>query len=386
MNSEDKSYDVLISGGGPTGLLLGILLSRYGISNAIIEKQSDINSHSRSIGIHPPSLKVLKKARVLQDIINAGVIIKQGHAMTDIRNKLGTIPFDLLRDHYPFILTVPQNYTEHILQQAVHREEHAELIHPAEVVSFTQDENEVAITVRQRDNEMSLSGSFLVACDGKNSLIREKTGISSQANTYPYSYVMGDFTDETLLGDDAVIFVTNKGLVESFPLPGNIRRWVVETSDDRSEQNARQLSEIVQERIGTAPNPATNSMLSNFGAERLLASQFRDNRVLLAGDAAHVVSPIGGQGMNLGWLDAAHLAEACDAIINGNAPVDATLDHYALNRKRQAGRAIKRAEFNMALGHQSKIPGMRNSILKLLLKPPANRIMVQRFTMAGLDS
>ncbi len=384
MMKSHVTYDVAIAGGGPVGLLLAIMLSRKGISTIILDKQHRIHHHSRSVGIHPPSLHVLEQIGLQDEIINAGVKIHQGHAMVDAGTQFGSIRFELLPEPYQFVLAIPQYRTEHILENAVREETHATLLRGHEVYHTEERDDEITVFAKDQNNEMTFHTRFLVGCDGKKSRVRRNAGISYHGDIYPNSYVMGDFDDNISFDNDALIFVTNNGLVESFPLPENKRRWVVETSEDYSDKNARETAEIINTRTGLKPDPESNSMLSNFGTERYLASTFHKGQIILAGDAAHVLSPIGGQGMNLGWLDCDHLSRALEAIIQSGEPATPTLDRYSRQRRKKAEQAIKRSEFNMLLGHRNRFPGFRNFVIRQLLKAPLNRIMARRFTMAGL--
>lgn len=380
--SEHNTLDVIISGGGPVGLLLGIFLSQKGVSNLILEKNTGINSHSRSIGIHPPSLHTLQRVGLDEAFTEAGCKIPRGHAMADSCTIIGTLSFDQLPQPYQFVLTMPQNRTEEILEAAAGAEGLTTLIKGDAITDFKDSGDYIEVTA---DNGKSYYAQFLAGCDGKNSTIRKLAGIEFPGEPYPYSYVMGDFADETDFGDDTVVFTGTDGLVESFPLPGGMRRWVLETGNGFADYDAEDLLQLLNRRTGIQPSLTSNTMLSNFGTERFLADTFHQGRVILAGDAAHVVSPIGGQGMNLGWLDAADLADKLEAILKYNEPADKLLQQYARHRRKCAKEAIRRSEFNMMLGHKSRFAGLRNFMLKAMLKTPVKRILARRFTMYGLD-
>ena len=155
-------------------------------------------------------------------------------------------------------------------------------------------------------------------------------------NAYPDTYLMGDFADSTELGADAGIYLTDVGLVESFPLPGGKRRWVAKTDTYLPAPTPEMLARLVLERLEHRLPTHTNTMLSAFGVQSYLAKTFVSGRILLAGDAAHVLSPIGGQGMNLGWLDAAAAAAALDEILNKQAEPDEVLRSFDAQRRRAA--------------------------------------------------
>src|SRR5690606_12138386 len=133
----------------------------------------------------------------------------------------------------------------------------------------------------------------------------------------------------------AHIHLHRHGVVERFPLPGGRRRWVVHTGTERVPESAEELTDRAAARIGHGPDPATVSMLSAFAVQRRLARRMVSGRVVLAGDAAHGISPIGGQGMTLGWLDALALAPLLQHSLPGGRLEDhAGFARYDAERRR----------------------------------------------------
>ncbi|MEX0686851.1 MAG: NAD(P)/FAD-dependent oxidoreductase [Balneolales bacterium] len=379
-----QHYDVVIAGAGPVGLFMALRLSQLGLNYLILEKRHVRFTHSRSIGIHPPSLEMLDQLNISDQLIKQGVRIEEGHAYQDQHTVLGTLNFKLCPKPHCYVLSIPQHQTESILENAL--PDHKALKKGFEIITFNQYDHSIQIDFKDEFNStQSVEASYLVGCDGKNSTVRKKAGITFQGDIYPYHYAMGDYKDDTQFGSRAAIFLSGDGLVESFPLPGNKRRWVTELQSGYKECAQEKFLQIIQERTGYNPNPLNNSTYSTFIAEHFLASRFYFGRVFLAGDSAHIVSPIGGQGMNLGWLNAWHLANAMAIARKNEMSGDIIFKTWEKQRMKSAEKAIKRAEFNMALGQKSNWPRLRGLTIKRLLRYPFNRAIANRFTMRGLN-
>jgi len=209
-------------------------------------------------------------------------------------------------------------------------------------------------------------------------------GIPFVGKAYPYRYAMGDFPDNTEFGPDAVIFLTKNGLAECFPLPDGLRRWVVQQTRDHGITDIPSLVNTIHSNCGTGPDFRDCRMFSEFGVERYLADTFWKNRVVLAGDAAHVVSPIGGQGMNLGWLNVAEAVREIRSCLHDGDTIKDAAFRYTTTAQKRAKRVIRRSECNMKLGNRSRIPSLRNKLVQLLLNSPAKELLKRRFTMQGL--
>jgi len=202
---------------------------------------------------------------------------------------------------------------------------------------------------------------------------------------YPDTYIMGDYADSTDLGPKAGIFLGQSGVVESFPLPGGLRRWVVKTNGLVDDPQPEQLASLVLSRTVHKVDISTCAMISSFRVSNFLASRMSKGRIALAGDAAHVVSPIGGQGMNLGWLDAYALLEALIAERdNGSFSAEPFLE-YDSARCRAAKAARRRAELNMWLGRGSSFGRIQKWAVKLILSQRFQPFFAKQFTMRGLD-
>ncbi len=371
---------VVIVGAGPVGLFLGCCLALRGIPFSLLEARSERLEHSRAIGVHPPALERFERLGLAGAMLERGVKIERGHAFANTR-LLGTLHFASCPPPYPFILSLPQHETEGLLSARLEALAPGCLEPGVRLVGLEEDRD--GVTLRLEGSE-TRRASFVVGCDGKESRVRRAAGFAFSGGPYPDAYLMGDFADHTDLGPDAAIYLCDDGLIESFPLPQGKRRWVVKTDGLVETPSPARLSTLIEERLGNAPDPETNTMLSAFGVQRFLARPIARGRILLAGDAAHVLSPIGGQGMNLGWLGAWDAAEALETCLEQPERRAALVEGYALERRGAARRATLRSAFNTALGRRTAAAGLKYGVVRLALAGPLEPLFARLFTMRWL--
>lgn len=237
--------------------------------------------------------------------------------------------------------------------------------------------------MKKNNTTHTLQADFLAGCDGARSSSRALAGIEFQGKTFPDAYVMGDFEDNTGFGRQAIIFLADDGLVESFPLPGNMRRWVIKTDTFHPKTSTEMLIPLVKERTGYNLEHSACTMQSSFAVQQRMAKLFRKNRVLLLGDAAHIISPIGGQGMNLGWIGAWSLSRQFQNN-PGLKQLGQSLSLWEKEHQKITRIAFRRAALNTRLGRKQRVPVFRNLLVKALLSSALMARSARVFSMNNL--
>jgi 2-polyprenyl-6-methoxyphenol hydroxylase-like FAD-dependent oxidoreductase len=274
----------------------------------VLEQRAQASGHSRSIGIHPPALEVLALAGLAEPLLERGVRITRARAFAQGK-PLGVLELGGCPAPYRFVLSVPQPVTDSLLALRLEQLAPGSLLRGSRLEGLSQDDSGVTL---QLAGGRRLRAALVAGCDGRGSSVRRLAGIARSGGPHSDHYVMADLPDSTDLGLDAAIYLTSAGVVESFPLPDGRRRWVVRTGGEVPARTCAALEllvRLVRERTGLELSGGA-ATVSVFTAETLLLRSLTRGRLVLAGDAAHVIPPIGGQGLNLGWLGAERLARA----------------------------------------------------------------------------
>lgn len=370
-------HDVLIVGAGPVGLLLGCLLAQRDVDVVICERRADADARTRAIGIHRPGLDALEAAGV-GAAVRAEALALDGGEVRSRGRTLAALDFAADRP----VLVLSQQRTDALLRERLDALS-VEALRPAHVVRGVRDEGDFARTAVDAGHGVrEITAGLVVAADGVRSGVREQLGIPWRAHSGGGRYVMLDAADPAA-GSRAGLHCEPDGLVESFPMPGGRRRWVIRADDPDKLLTAASFRAEIERRTGIRPTIVEDAAPVTFLAAQHTASALVHGRVVLLGDAAHEVSPIGGQGMNLGWSAAVRLAEEIlRGLARGRPP---ELDGYERRTRAAARAAQRRSGFYMAMGTAaSGLPlAAREVLIRGLGAPPLRRWTSGLITMRG---
>lgn len=343
--------DVTIVGAGPVGLLLANFLGAHGVRTRVFDKRTAPQTSSMAIGITPPSLEIMKKLGLDVVFREAGVPVRHAE-VHEARKCIGRIDFAGIASEYPFFLSLPQARTLEILRTNLAKYPSVAVHDGVEFNSLCHDADGARATFRDSATGalIETQASFLIGADGHKSAVRSAAGLTVREKIYPQRFIMADFPDDSDLGSEARLFFTAEASVESFPLPGGLRRWIVQVSAANVEVPVDYLISKVRRLTGYELGGQPARSVSTFGAKRMTASCYYAGRVLLAGDAAHVMSSIGGQGMNTGFADAEMLGEMLPVVLKQPERMARCFPAYDRVRRRAYEVAASRAERGMWLG------------------------------------
>lgn len=338
--------DVLIAGAGPTGLMLANQLARRGVRVMIIDKHSGPAQQTRAMAVHARTLEIYSQLGIVEQALVLGRKGNGANMWTE-GNQTARIPLgDIGKtiSPYPFVLMLGQDDNERILGE--HLNQYGATVQwNTELIAFEQQADCVNATLKLPDGSLSkVSASYLAGCDGGHSTVRQLSNIQFPGAPYEHVFFVAD-TEAIgdMVPDELNVYLWRDGFHLFFPMAGNNRWRVIGILPKqlRSKEHVTfdELSPDIEHEAGVNLTFKACSWFSTYRIAHRAAEKFRDKRCFLLGDAAHVHSPMGGQGMNTGLQDAYNLAWKLALVVKGQAN-EKLLDSYEAERLPVARRLL----------------------------------------------
>jgi 2-polyprenyl-6-methoxyphenol hydroxylase-like FAD-dependent oxidoreductase len=376
-------FDVTVVGGGPTGVMLASELRVHGMRVLVLEREAEPTRVVRALGLHARSIEVLDQRGLLARFLPLGTQYPVGGFFAGI-NKPAP---DRLDTAHPYVLGIPQPTTERLLMEHA-TELGVEIRRRCELVGLSQDDH--GVTVDLADGTQ-LRSRYLVGCDGGRSRVRKLLGVDFPGEPATREWLSGEVEvtaqPEELAAVVTEVRKTQKGFGIG-PSGEGLYRVVVPAEGLTEDRSVLPTLEEVKQRLqvfaGTDFGVHSPRWLSRFGDATRQAERYRTGRVLLAGDAAHIHPPTGGQGLNLGLQDAFNLGWKLAAEVNGWAP-EGLLDSYHTERHPVAADVLNTTRAQAEL--LSTEPGpraVRRLVSDLMDFDEVNRFLIEKITAIGV--
>lgn len=351
--------DVVVVGGGPAGLLLAGDLAAAGVSCTLLERRTGRSPLTRAFAVHARTLEMFDARGIAERVVATGQRVAALSLFGSIEVDLSDLP-----TRFPFVLVTPQYNVEDVLAARA-REAGATLVEGAEVTGLVQDGDGVTVRVAGDGGRRELRAAYAVGADGVRSTVREALGLPFPGEAVVQSVMLADVRlaeppDEVLVanaGDDGFALVAPFG-------DGWFRVIAWDREVQRPDDDPVELDEIrdlAGRVLGTDYGMHDARWLSRFHSDERLVPSYREGRAFLAGDAAHVHSPAGGQGMNTGLQDSANLSWKLAATLHGWGP-PGLLDSYDAERRAVGASVVQGSGtlLRMALTGSAPLRAVRN--------------------------
>jgi 2-polyprenyl-6-methoxyphenol hydroxylase-like FAD-dependent oxidoreductase len=352
---------ILVVGAGPVGLTMAMALKRRGVEVRIVDKAATPTDKSKALVIWPRTLELLDIQGCAATFIETGSKAVGARILADGK-VLVQVDLHTSRSIYRYALMIAQSETERLLgdQLALLG---VQVERSVELTSFVDDGNAISAVLRHADgHEETVRASYLAACDGAHSTVRHALGSQFEGDTMPSGWVLADLEiDGEIPRDQITIGWTPDGVLAFFPIAGSRFRIIADVgltkAGDGQPPTLQSVQALVDKRAGPGLRVHDEIWLSNFSINERKVKDYRRGRVFLAGDAAHVHSPAGGQGMNTGMQDAFNLAWKLSMVWHGDAS-PTLLDSYSPERGAIGEQVLRGA------GNMTKVALLRNPILR----------------------
>lgn len=378
MDIKTEHTEVLIIGAGPTGLVMACHLLRYGVKFRIIDEQKDRAQESRAFAIQAKSMEIFQNLGIVEEFLK----LARSHvdfAFFINGKKQIEIEFKHFKHHdtpFPSIYFLPQTETERILNDYLEKKG-VNIERQKELITFTQDSKDVKASIKNNitGNIEKIVCDYIVGCDGAHSTTRHVLKFSFEGNAYPQIFNLVDTGIEwPYPRNKFLFFLRNEGVLVHIPLTDKISRIMFSKLLDNEEKKLSTPNLIALENLASlltrGPVKFINPIwMSTFRLHHRGVNRYYQNRAFLAGDAAHIHSPIGGQGMNTGIQDSTNLAWKLALVLKKNTQVK-LLDTYETERHAVGRILLKITDrfFSLITAPGFLVSKLRDKLLPWLIK------------------
>jgi len=381
---------VLIVGAGPTGLVLACELLAQGIDTRIVDRNDGSVLETRAIGVHARTLEMLDGMGLVERFLDHGQRVRSFRWYSNGR-PIATFDLSCVDSRYGFMLDIPQHETERLLRQRL-AELGGVVEQSVEMTRLAQDAGCVEATLKDaRGLSRTVTADYLVGCDGAHSRVRHELGLAFAGHPYPQDWLLADVLVDWNRAEDSVqaLFRTDVPPLIGFPMRDHRWRLTVPYAGERrgGPPTLEEFQHFVDLRVPERPRLSDPTWLSRFRVQRRSAHTYRTGRVMIAGDAVHVHSPAGGQGMNTGMMDAHNVGWKLALVASGRAP-DELLDTYGQERGPVAANVLGLTHAIVRVGTlQSGLRcALRDTLLPLATRSTAiQRRAARRLSQVGVD-
>ena len=375
--------DVLIAGAGPAGLITAIGLARRGVDFMIVDALPAAQNTSRAAVIHAATLEALEALDIAAPLIAKGIEVPHFH-VRDRNVSLLHADFSALDSEIRFALMIPQDETERLLIDHLESLGHT-IRRPTEVRSVRHSTHGMIASCEERGVSIEIAAKYVVGADGENSLVRRAASIAFPGKLYG-SFLLADAEMEwPLPRDEVTLFFSEQGTLVVAPMSRDRFRIVAQLESAPKDPEISDVQAVLDKR-GPGSGAQVSKLLwgSRFQVHHKLADTFHRERIVLVGDAAHVHSPAGGQGMNLGIRDAIALSEAMAHSLQGGG--DGPLTSYARSRREKAMKVLRMTDrlTQVATLGTPRTRCFRNRLIAFVARFPVVRRAIAR-RLAGYN-
>jgi 2-polyprenyl-6-methoxyphenol hydroxylase-like FAD-dependent oxidoreductase len=388
MSNAAVDIDVLIVGAGPVGLFLANECARRGLRWRIVESNASQSEHSKALAVFPRTLEIFDMAGLVAPFLEKANRVTSVAVMTHGRT-LAHMRFTPKESPYQFVAMVPQDVTEKLLVEALRRKGGA-VEYQTTFVAAVEQGDHVNVSLERGGETLKLTASFVVGCDGAHSAVRHLLKLPFEGAEYNDSFILADVeTNESLPGNELQLCPSEQGPVAIFPMSATRRRIVAVIDRGKTEGDAPSLSlvqEILAQRAPSGMEARTLHWSAYFRIHHRQAAKLRVGRMFIAGDAAHIHSPFGGQGMNTGLHDIWNLVWKLDLVLHGHGNEE-LLESYTAERRPVIKHVIETTDFlTKAMGTPSKLAQiLRDTVIPMVSRlAPFQHAFVQRLSELGV--